>query len=244
MRRQWGRAVATVVTVGLAGATSACEMPEMNLPFTGSEFAQREVADIASAAHGDMSEITSMRLIGSVRQRGNEYWVDLHLTDDGSCRGSMRFRDSHLEVVQIGKEMWAKGDSGFMRLALGAGAPSGQVDRASRHWFHQTEAEPNPLCDLESLVSGFEVREDGTDRDGRTMSRGEETDLDGVGTVQVVTPDGGGHDTIAWVRTEAPHHVVRVESTSPRNGYSVTLSEFDAEVDVVPPADEDVVEVG
>lgn len=244
MRGQWGRAVAGVALTALVGATSACELPEMELPFTGSDFAKKDVADIARAAHADMADVSSMRLIGSVRQRGNEFWVDLRMTDDGNCRGSMRFRDSHLELVQIGKESWVKGDSGFIRLAMGPGAPKSLVDRASRQWYHQSGSKVSPLCDLDALVSGLEVNDDGTDVDGRTMHRGEEGDLDGVGTVQVVTPQGDAHDTVAWVRTDAPHQVVKVESTSTRNGYSVTLSEFDAEVEVAAPEGEDVVEVG
>ena len=69
---------------------------------------------------------------------------------------------------------------------------------------------------------------------------GDETTEDGQTVVQVSGSPGGQHDELAWVRSEAPHYVVRIESTSAQDGGSIALSEFDEDVEVEVPKAKDV----
>ncbi|MFM6849471.1 MAG: hypothetical protein ACKOVB_10250 [Terrabacter sp.] len=69
---------------------------------------------------------------------------------------------------------------------------------------------------------------------------GDETTEDGQKVVQLSGSPGGQHEELAWVRSDAPHYVVRIESTSAQDGGSVALTEFDADVEVEVPKAKDV----
>jgi hypothetical protein len=69
---------------------------------------------------------------------------------------------------------------------------------------------------------------------------GEETTEDGQTVVQLSGSPGGQHEELAWVRSDAPHYVVRIESTSAQDGGSIALSEFDEDVEVEVPKAKDV----
>ena len=45
---------------------------------------------------------------------------------------------------------------------------------------------------------------------------------------------------MVWVRSEAPHHVVKIESTATQDGGTIAFSEFDEDVEVEAPAPKDV----
>jgi hypothetical protein len=89
----------------------------------------------------------------------------------------------------------------------------------------------------------------GKDKDGTTRDDlsgdvpttvGDETSEDGQKVVQLSGSPGGQHEELAWVGSEAPHYVVRIESTSAQDGGSIALSEFDEDVVVEVPKDKDV----
>ena len=69
---------------------------------------------------------------------------------------------------------------------------------------------------------------------------GDESTEDGQKVVQLSGSPGGRHDELAWVRSEAPHHVVRIESTSTQDGGTIAFSEFDEEFEVEVPKGKDV----
>ena len=69
---------------------------------------------------------------------------------------------------------------------------------------------------------------------------GEETDLADQTVVTVTCRPGGTHEEVAWVLSEAPHYVVKVESTSAQDGGTLSLSEFNEDVEVDAPDPKDV----
>ena len=93
------------------------------------------------------------------------------------------------------------------------------------------------------MLKTFEVvdfDEKGGDREDVPATVGEESSVDGQKVVQLSASPGGAHDEMVWVRSEAPHHVVKIESTATRDGGTLAFSEFDEDVEVEAPAPKDV----
>ena len=80
----------------------------------------------------------------------------------------------------------------------------------------------------------------GGDHEDVPTTVGDESEIDGQTVVQLSASPGGGHDEMVWVRSEAPHRVVRMESTATRDGGTLAFAEFDEDVEVERPDPEDV----
>jgi len=99
------------------------------------------------------------------------------------------------------------------------------------------------LCDFDKLLKTFVVvdfDDKRADREDVPATVGDESKVDGQTVVQLSASPGGAHDEMVWVRSEAPHHVVKIESTATQDGGTIAFSEFDEDVEVEAPAPKDV----
>ena len=232
------RGVATAVT--LAAAVSGCSVYD---DLTTSDFAKQDGESIVAAAGEAMQGVSSLRLTGQVRDKGEQYFVDLSVDREDRCTGTLRIGGSHLDVRRIGDRAWVKGEAGaFNRLGAGS-LPRTALQRLSRSWLPVEGKAATSLCDFDRLLKTFEVvdfDERGGDREDVPATVGEESSVDGQTVVEVSASPGGAHDEMVWVRSEAPHHVVRIESTATQDGGTIAFSEFDEDVEVEAPAPKDV----
>lgn len=234
------RAVAAVVL--LTTLTSGCGAYEN---FRRSDFSKQDGTSIATAATEAMRDVASMRLTGQVVVRGNQILIDLSMDLAGHCTGTMRMGGSHLAVRRVGKRAWIKGDEGFY-TSVGTGqVPRAALTQLSTSWIPANDREILDMCDLAAYLKPFQV----VDLVGRGKGKAAKAEAEAAEDVlideedsvdgRVVTLTSGTGET-AWVQSEAPHYVVRVEAADLRNGGALTLSEFDRDVRVEVPRPRDV----
>lgn len=256
------RTTPAVAVLALAGALSGCSVYH---DFTTSDFAKQDGDAIVAAASEAMQDVQSVRLTGQVRSRGNQYFIDLRLDRDGDCAGTMRFGSSNIDIRRVGDRVWLKGESGAYNRLSSTRLPDWVVDELSTSWvLFEDDKDLRQACDLEAFLDSFEVVDLGADdagngKDGTggkggkggkggrddlsgdaPTTVGDETSVDGENVVQLSGSPGGQHEELAWVRSDAPHYVVRIESTSAQDGGSIALSEFDEDVEVEVPKAKDV----
>lgn len=232
------RAVATAVT--LAAAVSGCSVYD---DLTTSDFAKQDGDSIIAAAGEAMQGVSSLRMTGQMRDRGEQYFVDLSIDREDRCTGTLRIGGSHLDVRRVGDRAWVKGEAGAFNRFSGSALPRTALQRLSRSWLPVEGKAAAALCDFDKLLKAFEVvdlDEKGRAREDVPATVGEESSIDGQTVVQLSASPGGAHDEMVWVRSEAPHHVVRMESTATQDGGTLAFSEFDQDVEVEAPAREDV----
>lgn len=244
-------------TAALVAAATGCSVYE---DFTTSDFAQQDGDAIVAAASEAMLDVTSLRVTGQVRDRGEQYFVDLSMDRDDRCSGTLRTGGSHLDIRRVGDRAWLKGEAGAFNRLSGGSVPRQVLDRLSSSWLQLDGPAATRLCDFDALLATFEVVDLGLD-EGRGRARGEgrggskddrtedpvpasvveETTIDGHKAVQLTATPGGAHEENTWVLSDAPHHVVKLESTSTRDGGTLSFSEFDVAVEVETPPREDVI---
>ncbi len=256
------------VTVALVATATGCSVYE---DFTTSDFAQQDADAIVTAASEAMLPVTSLRVTGQVRDGGEQFFVDLSMDRDDRCTGTLRIGGGHIDVRRVGDRAWIKGEAGAYNRLGGGAVPRRVLDRLSTSWVLVDRRTAEELCDFDELLASFEVVDFGQEQDGgagkgegkgkasgkdtgddRGSSQqtgddtvpatvGEETTMDGDKVVRLTASPGGAHDEIIWVLSEAPHHVVKLESTSTKDGATLSFSEFDVPVEVEAPARKDVI---
>ena len=247
-----------VVALSLACAATGCSVYD---DLTTSDFAKQDGDAIVAAASETMRDVQSMRITGQARSKGNQFFIDLRMDRDDNCIGTMRFGGSNIDIRRVGDRVWLKGESGAINKLTGSRLPAAVIDRLSTTWLLIEDDKPlRRACDLEAILEAFEVvdlvgggsDEDDDKAEGKGKGKddlsgevptvvGDESSEDGQKVVQLSGSPGGQHEELAWVRSEAPHHVVRVESTSMQDGGSIAFSEFDEGFEVEAPKDEDVI---
>ena len=244
-----------VAIAALVAAATGCSGYE---GFTTSDFAQQDGDAIVAAASEAMLEVTSLRMTGQVRDGGEQFFVDLSMDRGDRCTGTLRVGGSHLDIRRIGDRAWIKGEAGAFNRLGGGSVPRQVLDRLSSSWLRVDTRTARQLCDFDGLLASFEVVDLGQEQDdGKGAGNGssqqeeddarapatvvEETTIDGDKAVQLTASPGGAHDENAWVLSEAPHHVVKLESTSMQDGGTLSFSEFDVPVEVEAPARKDVI---
>lgn len=256
MRRTRLRQV--VVALSVACVATGCSVYD---DLTTSDFAKQDGDAIVAAASEAMLAVQSMRITGQARSEGNQFFLDLRLDREDNCTGTVRFGGSNIDIRRVGDRVWLKGESGAYNRLSGTPLPRDLLERLSTTWvLFEDDQEMRRLCDLEDLLESFEVVdivEDDASTGGKGRGKGrdrtddlsgdvpttvgEETSEDGHTVVQLSGSPGGQHQELAWVRSEAPHHVVRLESTSTHDGGSIAFTELDQEFEVEVPKDKDVV---
>lgn len=250
-----------VMALSVACAATGCSVYD---DLTTSDFAQQDGEAIVAAASEAMLDVQSMRITGQARTQGNQFFLDLRLDREDNCVGTVRFGgSSNIDIRRVGDRVWLKGESGAYNRLSSTPLPRYLLDRLSTTWvLFEDDPGLRRACDLESFLESFEVVDlvagdpdagEGAGKDkGKGKDRtddlsgevptvvGDESSEDGQKVVQLSGSPGGQHDELAWVRSEAPHHVVRIESTSMQDGGTIAFSEFDEEFEVEVPKGKDV----
>lgn len=204
---------ALVVT---AAALSGCgAISDSMADLTRSDFSQQGATEIARAAEATMTALSSLRITGSLVVGTEPTFLDLRLADDGRCSGSLRVTEGDLDVLQNSQGTWLRGHD------------------LQGKWVKT--AKPFALCNLDKWLKGFKVRKDGTDLNGRTMKVGDEVSLDDTKAVQIITVRVEGADDVAYVSSEEPHHVLKMEAEEPTRRANIAFAEFDEEFEVEAP---------
>lgn len=200
-------------------------------------FADRSYDDIKSAAIEAMGSLDSVHVDASVSSGGQEATLDISMSADGSCTGTVAFGGVGAEVLQTADGAWYKPDQGLLEQQFGREA-AGVGEFVGDHWVVDSSGEVTPNnCDLESFIE--QVTSDEEEESDAEVAGVEELDGEEVVKLTFTNDDGDG---AVYVLTEGEHYIAQFEIEGEDPG-TVAFSEFDEEVEVETPAEDDIVDL-
>ncbi len=204
----------------------------------GQAFLDSDAPTILQAAKDDMAALQSTHLSGKVDQDGQETAADLTITASGDCDGEMRVGEGTAKIRRLDGTTWLKPDRGFLE----ASNTDGSIDvdtfikLVGDRWLQadsSQSADFEDICNITSLLEGS-----GTDNSD-TAVKGDVSEIDGEEVVKI-TNGTGSDEVTAYVRVEAPHYVVKLESTSDQGDF--TFGKFDEPFEVTAPPEDEVLD--
>lgn len=219
---------AVIGGVGAAAVLAAC----------GGGFAEESPEAILDATEKDMKALSSLRMEGELTTDGEELSFDMALSTDGDCTGTMGIGGGQAEILSVDGTSYMRPDDAFWESF--AGGASEQIKSVvGDKWVLMPGEEGNftELCDLDELLSDM-----GGEEDAKAEVEGTE-EVDGEETVQVATETDEGDPLTVWVTTDEPHHILKMEVTEGEEPGTITMSDFDEEIDVTAPAKDEVVDL-
>ncbi len=205
----------------------------------GGGFADESGDTITSAAEKDMKGLSSLSMKGELTTDGQKLNIDMALTTDGDCEGSIGFEEAGTaEIIALDTQSWMKADSDFWTTT--AGIPAEQVEQLiGDKWVVLPESAGfSDVCDLDSLLDDL-----GDDGEDKKADVGETEEVDGQEAVVLDSETDDGDPLKAWVATDEPHYILKMEVTEGKEPGTISFSDFDKDLDVQPPADDEVVDL-
>jgi len=199
----------------------------------GGGFADESAADIIKASSADMEKLTSVHLDADITSEGSAITMALSLDTDGNCVGTVGIGGGSAEIIGIGDQSWYKADEAFWQAQAGEQAEQ-IIGIVGDSWVVDPDGQFSSFCDLDGLLDDIGDPEgvDDATTDGTE-------DVDGEEAVKIVGDDDGS-ETTAYVAVDDPHYILKVVVTGDDEG-EATFSEFDEDVEVEAPADDEVV---
>jgi hypothetical protein len=207
----------------------------------GSDFTDSSATTIQKEATKDMQAVEAVHMEGSVNQQDNEIGLDLSLTTDGDCTGTVSRGDSgSAQVVTLDDTSWFKPDEEFWQAQAGEAADQ-IISTVGDKWVQLPEGDQSfaSFCDLNGLLDQI-----GDDQSDSESKKGETEDVNDTEAIKLTrdAPQGGGTITV-WVATDDPHHILKVEQAGGDSPGTFTFSEFDQDASIEAPADDEVITV-
>lgn len=207
----------------------------------GGGFADESAGTITSAAAEDMKAVKTLRMAGELTSGEQTLQLDLGLDTDGNCGGTVTLAyedDASLEILRVDGSTWMKPSEGFWKTYAGPTAEQ-VVAAVGDKWVvlpEEQAADFASQCDLDELTSELGA-EDAEAEVGETF------DLEGQEVVMIMSETDDGDALEAAVATDEPHHVLQLQVTDGAEPGTLSFSEFDEELGLEAPADDDVVDL-
>jgi hypothetical protein len=204
----------------------------------GNDFAEESAATILDESEKDMKALSSVTLDGELTTDGEQLSLDMAVSTEGTCEGTIGVQGGEAEIRSDGKQSWMKPDDAFWESFAGGSAAMVQQVVGDRWVVIPGDAsEFAELCDLDELLS-----EMGGD-DEADAEAGETKEVAGQDAVEVTTETDEGDPVTIWVATEDPHHILEMEVDQGEEPGTITFSKFDDELDVQAPAEDEVIDL-
>jgi hypothetical protein len=201
----------------------------------GSDFADESMDDIVAAAQKDMGDLESVRMVADITSDGQNIKLDMALNTSGNCEGSVSVGDGTAQVIRLDESSWFKADEAFWRAQAGEQADQ-IIAIVGDKWVADPRDQFGSFCDLDDMLEEIadEDEVDGGEKDGTA-------EVDGEDAVKLVNDEDGKKVTI-YVATDEPHYILKVEMDGDDVG-SATFSDFDEDIDVEAPPEDETVEL-
>ena len=204
----------------------------------GSDFAEESATTILDESEKDMKALSSVTVGGELTTDGEKLTLDMAVTTEGSCEGTIGVQGGEAEIRSDGQQSWMKPDAAFWESFAGESAAMVQQVVGDRWVLVPGDAsEFTELCDLDELLS-----EMGGDDEAKGEV-GETKEVAGQEAVEVSTETDEGDPLTVWVATEDPHHILEMEVSQGEEPGTITFSKFDEELDVQVPAEDEVIDL-
>ena len=225
------RLAAYAVGIAVAAAMTGCGGDDDG--GGDSDFADEKPADIVEAATTAMGELDSLRISGEMASEDQSGTIDIQLSNDGDCTGSLSFDQSGtIEILGVDGDRWFKGDEEFWS-STGIPDTSVVLDK----WVSDAQGDFAEFCTVEDFVGG--LFEDESDEEYET--KGTET-VDGDEAVVIEQDDAEDGVSTGYVLVDEPHYMVKIEKEGDEGG-SVAFTDFNEEFEVTAPSDDEVVDL-
>jgi len=205
----------------------------------GDDFADQAPEDILAEVNSDMKALTSLRMSGDIAADGQEMSIDMAVSTDGDCAGTLAQGEATAEIISIGGESFMKPDEAFWEQ-MGGPQASTIMELVGDRWVSMPpeQADFSEFCNLDQLLE--EMGEDGDDEDAEVV--GTEA-LDGRDAVKLTTTTEEDDPVTVWVSADDPHVILQMEVTEGDEPGLIRFSAFDEAIDVEAPSGADVVDL-
>ena len=224
-------------TIGLAVAAAAALLAGCG--GGGNDFATQDPQDIAKASATDMKDLDSLHMAGFVTTDGQKLGVDMSITTSGDCQGSFKAGEGTAQILSADGKSYMKPDKAFWEAQAPAQAPQIEALVGDKWVVIPSNTGLNELCDLDGLLKSFN---DNNPTNKPTAAAAES--LDGQDAVKLSGKDSDGTAVTAWVASDSPHYVLKMEQTEGSTPMSITFSKFNDTVSITAPPSDQVVDLG
>jgi hypothetical protein len=207
---------------------------------SGNDFASKSPQAIASAASADMKNLKSLRLEGDLTSSGQKIGIDMQVTTSGDCQGSIVLDGSTAQIASSGGKAWMKPDKSFWEKQAPAQATQIEAVVGDKWVLIPSSSGLDQACDLSKLLSKF-GNPTSDPSDAPTSATADS--VDGQDAVRLSGQGSDGNPVTAWVSTQDPHYILKLEMTSGSEPGTITFTDFDQPVSVKTPAADDVVDL-
>ena len=185
-----------------------------------------------------MKALASVTVGGELTTDGQQLTLDMAVTTEGACQGTIGVGGGQAEIRSDGEQSWMKPDAAFWESFGGESAAMVQELVGDRWVLVPGEASQfTELCDLDELLSEMGGDDEAEGKVGETR------EVAGQEAVEVTTETDEGDPLTVWVATEDPHHVLEMEVDQGEEPGTITFSKFDEELEVQAPAEDAVVDL-
>jgi hypothetical protein len=195
-------------------------------------FADESVKEIVQGVRDDMAGLTSLRLVGDLTNDGQQIHLDMRSTTDGECEGVVKIGDGSAQVVSSGVDYWMKPDDAFWEQQSPDQADVIKQAIGDKWVSVPSSSGLSKACDLDALFESF--RTASFDEPSAPPTKSGVSSVDGQDAVQITTEDEGGQEVTAWVATDDPHYILKIEVAGDTD-LSLAFSEFDEPLDIQTP---------
>ena len=205
----------------------------------GGGFADESAQTIVDETEKDMKALSSLSMSGDITTDGQKLGLDMSLDSDGNCQGTLDLQQGSAQILSIDGKSWLKADAAFWQSTAGSSASMVQQIVGDK-WVVMPASESGftDVCDLDSLLSQM-----GDDNNDKGATVGDTEEVDGQETVKVTTKTDQGDPATAWVTTDDPHYILKMQVTQGSEPGQITFSDFNDKLDLTPPADDEVVDL-
>jgi hypothetical protein len=204
----------------------------------GGGFAEDSPEAIGEAAEKDMKALKSVQMSGELTNGGEKVSVDMALTTDGDCAGTLGIQGGTTEIRSLDGQTWIKPDAAFWEASAGDQAEMIQGVVGDKWVVLGDGQDFAELCDLDELLDDV-----GNDEGGDAGENEGTEDVDGTEVVKITGETDEGDPVAVWVKVEDPHHILKMEVDQGDEPGTITFSDFDEAVTVEAPADDEVIDL-
>ncbi|MDN3024508.1 hypothetical protein [Streptomyces sp. S.PB5] len=185
------------------------------------------------------------RSTGTAVGRTQPTSMDLALDREGNCVGSMRMGSGggSVEIVKQGDEVWMKPDAAFWKAQVPGGQGEAVAELFKNRYIHGSTDDAMlkgmaDTCDL----SSFQKEVEGDGSADTTLTKGEETNVDGTKVIPLRGTEDG-KKSVLYVTSDSPHRLVKAVQRGDGTDMTLTFTDYDKPVPTATPSADDSVDV-
>ena len=223
-------AVAALALVALSGCSLLSDE---------NDFTRQSARSIAEQSFEGMKDVTSVRLLGTVRMKMGVVRVDLRV-DDTSCTGTFGTPQGELRVRRTADGVWFQAEDDYWRAESSSPEHARAViARFGGKWVvMEGQKDLERYCTLADFMEGFHLDKSDTED---TLDKGEIVKI-GEDHAIAVTGSDGKERVTTWIDIEAPHHVLKIAPARETAAHEeLFIEEFGTDVEVTTPPKKDIV---